>query len=221
MASSVIPSLPSLYSSFASSWALGLSSRVVSSFTFSVFILAAIASNSFSRDISSGYMRVLLSYPVRRIRLFLSKILVLLFVPFSVFTCSLLSVAALAYPSLFLHFSLWDMMYILAVMLVQMFFILSVCLSASILIRQPVMSFLASVVTLIGLEQISGSYLCAPYKYLLPTDGTSLLYRLLPSEQVTSQYTLGDFMMPLLGMVIIPAAILIIDLVYFRWRFQT
>jgi hypothetical protein len=113
------------------------------------------------------------------------------------------------------------MMYILAVMLVQMFFILSVCLSASILIRQPVMSFLASVVTLIGLEQISGSYLCAPYKYLLPTDGTSLLYRLLPSEQVTSQYTLGDFMMPLLGMVIIPAAILIIDLVYFRWRFQT
>lgn len=106
-------------------------------------------------------------------------------------------------------------------MLVQMFFIFAVSLSTSLYIRQPVMSFLASIVTLISVQQIS-TYLAAPYKYLLPTQGTMVLmdYYFDPS-MFESQYAPGDVVIPLFSMIIVPVVILIINLIYFKWRFQT
>ncbi len=218
---SQMPSLVEMERSFASSWTSALSHNVSTSFMYSVFIFAALASNSLSRDMSRGYMRVLLSYPIGRTKFFLSKILVLLFVPFFIFMCCLLFVAALVFPGLFLHMPPSSVAYMMVVMLVQTFFILAISLSASLYIKQPVMSFLASVVTLIAMDQIS-FYLSAPYKYLLPTMGTRILmdYHFYPSR-FEFQYTSGDLLMSLFGMVIVPAVILIVNLVYFKRRFQT
>lgn len=188
---------------------------------YSVFILAALASNSLSRDMSRGYMRVLLSYPIGRTKFFSSKILVLLLVPFFIFTCCLLFVAALVFPRLFLHMPPSGVVYMMVIMLVQMLFILTVSLSASLYIKQPVMSFLASVVTLIAMEQIS-FYLAAPYKYLLPTMGTRVLMDHHFSPYMFEfQYSISDLLMSLFGMVIVPAVILVVNLVYFKRRFQT
>lgn len=188
---------------------------------YSVFIFAALTSNSISRDISRGYMRVLLSYPIGRTKFFLSKILVLLIVPFFIFMCALLFVAALVFPGLFLHMPPLSVAYMMAVMLVQMLFILAISLSASLHIKQPVISFLASVITLIAMEQIT-FYLAAPYRYLLPTAGTSILmdYHFHPSA-FEFQYTPSDLLVSLFGMLIVPAVILIINLLYFKRRFQT
>jgi len=218
---SQMPSLAQMQISFASSWTFALSHKVLDSFMYSVFIFAALASNSLSRDMSRGYMRGLLSYPIDRTKFFFSKILVLLLVPFFIFTCSLLFVAALVFPGLFLHMPPSGVAYMMAVMLVQMLFILAVSLSASLYIKQPVMSFLASVVTLIAMEQISFN-LAAPYKYLLPTSGTHVFMDHHFSPYMFEfQYSTSDVLMSLFGMVIAPAVILIVNLVYFKRRFQT
>ena len=218
---SQMPPWTEVLNRFAPSWTMALSNHIPTSFMYSVFIFAALTSNSLSRDMSRGYMRVLLSYPIDRTKFFLSKILVLLLVPFLIFTCSLLFVAALVFPGLFLHMPPLGVAYMIIVMLVQMFFILSISLSASLHIRQPVMSFLASVITLIAMEQIS-LYLAAPYRYLLPTRGTRILmnYYFYPSG-FEFQYAPSDLLMALFGMLIVPAVILIINLIYFKRRFQT
>jgi len=210
-------SLANVLDKFARGWAFNLSVEAVSSFMFSVFIFAALTSISLSRDISSGYMRVLLSYPIRRAKLFMSRVLVLLLVPFLIFMCTLMFVGALVFPSLFLRISVLDIGYIAAVIFVQMFLIFAVSFSASLYIRQPVMSFLASVVTLISLEQTS-NHLPVPYNYLLPTEGTFVLmdYRF-----YRFQYGPTDIFMPLIGMLIVPIIIMIINFFYFTRRFQT
>lgn len=217
--SSTMRSLASIKGSFAAGLTTGLSFNVISSFIYVVVIFAALASTSLSRDMSLGYTRVLLSYPIKRKKLFLSKILVLFFVPFGFFASSFLLGAALTYPGLFWYMSSSSVAYILGAMLVQTFFIFAVSFSASLYIRQPVMSFLASVVTLIGTQQIS-DYLPDPYKYLLPTQGTSALmdYYFYP-ETFQSQYV-PVVAFPLVGMIVVPAVILLMDFVYFRWRFQ-
>ncbi len=174
-----------------------------------------------SRDISSGYMRAILSYPIRRAKLLLSKALVLLFVPFLVFISALVFVGALVFPSLFLRISVSDIAYIAAMLLLQMFFMFAVSFSASLYIKQPVMSFLASVVILISTEQIS-SYLSAPFKYLLPTEGTHVLRDYWFLHGVFElKYSPTDILMPIIGMLIIPIIITVINFVYFTKRFQT
>ena len=217
---SKMPTLTSIKGDFADGLVNGLSMNVVSSFVYVVIIFAALTSSSLSKDISMGYTRVLLSYPIERTKLFLSKILVLLFVPFSFFACSYLFGAALTYPSLFWHMPFLAVAYVLAAMLIQTFFIFAVSFSASLYIRHPVMSFLASVVALIGTQQVS-NYLPEPYKYLLPTQGTHALfgYYFYPGA-FESQYV-PVVVFPLIGMIVVPAVILVMNLVYFRWRFQT
>jgi ABC-type transport system involved in multi-copper enzyme maturation permease subunit len=218
--SGMVLSLATVLDGFASGWALQLSHEPITSFTFSVFIFAALTSTSLSRDISSGYMRVILSYPIRRAKLLLSKALVLLFVPFLVFMSAFAFVGALVFPSLFFRISVSDIAYIAAMFLLQMFFMFAVSFSASLCIKQPVMSFLASVVILISTEQIS-SYLSAPFKYLLPTEGTRVLmdYRFLRSI-FELRYGPTDILMPIIGMLVIPTIIMIINFGYFTKRFQ-
>jgi ABC-type transport system involved in multi-copper enzyme maturation permease subunit len=219
--SSQMPSLFELQSSFASTLTSGMSTQAAGTFMFSVIIISALTANSLSRDVSIGYMRVLLSYPIGRMKLFFSKILVLLFVPFFFFAFSTLFAPALIYPYLFLSMPSSDVAYLLAVLLCQMLFIFAISMSTSLFIRQPIMAFLASVVTLIGIQQVS-SYFAAPLKYLLPTESTKLLmdYYFLPSQFEYQNVPL-DVVYPLVGLVIVPVAILIIDIAYFRWRFQT
>jgi len=216
---SQVPSLDSLKNRFASTLTTALSQHIPASFMYSVFIIAALAANSVSRDMSSGYMRVLLSYPIGRTKFFLSKILVLLAVPFLIFMCSLLFVAALVSPGLFSYLDPLSVTYIIVVMLVQMFFILAISLSTSLHIKQPVMSFLSSIITLISIDQIS-NYLSAPYKYLLPTNSTQLFLDYYISPR-TFNYTPSDTLMSLFGLLIIPALITALNIVYFKWRFQT
>jgi ABC-type transport system involved in multi-copper enzyme maturation permease subunit len=105
MSPSMMPPLAGIKGSFAAGLTTGLSIKVVSSFIYVVVIFAALASTGLSRDMSLGYTRVLLSYPIKRKKLFLSKILVLFFVPFGFFACSFLLGAALTYPSLFWYMS--------------------------------------------------------------------------------------------------------------------
>lgn len=216
-----IPSLESLLERFASGWTFSWSYKISGFFMYGAFIFSALASNSLSRDMSRGYMRVLLSYPIGRTKFLLSKILVLLFVPFFVFMCCLLFVAALVFPGLFWHMKASSVAYMMLVALVQMLFMLAVSFSTSLHIRQPVMSFLASVVTLIAMQQM-GVYLVAPYKYLLPTGSTMILMDYHFSQYMFgSYYNYNDLAMALFGMTIIPAILLVLNVIYFKSRFET
>jgi len=192
----------------------------VDSYTFSSFIFAAIASLAFSRDIASGYMRVLLSYPIGRARLFLVKLFVSLIVPFLVFSGSLLFTQALIYSRVFWHVSPTTMAYVLLVMLVQMVFMLAVSVSVSLYVRQPILAFLASLVTLVSVEQVSIN-IAEPYQFLIPRWGTDILmtYGTDPSF-FASKYSFSDLLMPIIGMIIFPIVISVFNLVYFKWRFQ-
>lgn len=213
-------SVADLRTRFAPTCVRMANAEVVSSFTFSSFIFAAIASLGFSRDIASGYMRVLLSYPIGRARLFLVKFSVLLIVPFLVFSGSLLFTQALIYSNVFWHVSPTIIAYVLLVMLIQMVFMLAVSVSVSLHVRQPIMAFLASVVTLIGVEQVSNS-IAEPYQLLVPRWGTDILmtYGTDPSF-FASKYSFSDLFMPIIGMIIFPIVISVFNLVYFKWRFQ-
>ncbi len=216
------PSVASLLADYADTWAHQLGLSVGGSFMLSVFIFAAIASLSFSRDIASGYIKVLLSYPIGRARLFISKFFVSLIVPFLVFTVSLLLVGALIFPSLFVRLPLPSMAYVLLIMLIQMLFMLSISITLSMHIRQPIMAYLASVVALIGAQQVCNN-LEEPYKYLAPTWSTGILMDYGQSSTSTffGKYSANDLLMAVTGMIIVPAALLIFNVLYFKWRFQT
>jgi ABC-type transport system involved in multi-copper enzyme maturation permease subunit len=220
--SSGVPSVAGLLAGWAYEWVFVLGNSVVGSYMFSVFVFAAVASLSFSKDIASGYMKALLSYPVGRARVFLSKFFVSLIVPFLVFTISLLLVGALVFPSLFVKIPLPDMAYVLLIMLVQMFFMLSISVTVSLHVRQPIISFLASVVALIGVQQVCNN-LEEPYKYLAPAWGTGILidYGHFSTSSFFGMYSANDLLLAVTGMIIVPAALLLFNLVYFKWRFQT
>jgi ABC-type transport system involved in multi-copper enzyme maturation permease subunit len=217
-----VPSVAGLLAGWAHDWVFVLGNSVVGSYMFSVFVFAAVASLSFSRDIASGYMKALLSYPIGRARLFLSKFLVSLTVPLLVFTGSLLLVGALVFPSLFVNIPLPDMAYVLLIMLIQMFFMLSISITVSLHVRQPIISFLVAVVALIGVQQVCNN-LEEPYKYLVPTWGTGILmdYGHFSTSSFFGMYSTNDLLMAVTGMIIVPAALLIFNLAYFKWRFQT
>jgi ABC-type transport system involved in multi-copper enzyme maturation permease subunit len=220
--SSGVPSVASLLGGWAYLWVYALGNAASGSYMFSVFVFAAVASLSLSRDISSGYMKALLSYPIGRARLFLSKFFVSLIVPFLVFTICLLLVGALVFPSLFVKIPLPEMAYVILIMLIQMYFMLSISITVSLHVRQPIISFLASVVALIGAQQVCNN-LEEPYKYLVPTWGTSILMDYGQSSTSTffGMYSASDLLMAMTGMIIVPAALLIFNIVYFKWRFQT
>jgi ABC-type transport system involved in multi-copper enzyme maturation permease subunit len=219
--SSELQSLDALKGFWAASWMDTLSVSEVASFIYIVVISAALASNSLSGDMSRGYMRVLLSYPIGRMRFFLSKMLMLFLVPSIIFAGVVLFVAALVFPGLFWSIPPSSMTYALAVMLIQMYFIFAVSVSAALHIRQPVMSFLASVITLVSIQQVS-DYLASPYKYFLPTNGTTVLMDCsLNPDWFAFQYGQIDLIAALIGMLILPTILLTVNCVYFKWWLQT
>jgi ABC-type transport system involved in multi-copper enzyme maturation permease subunit len=198
---------------------ISLGASVVDAYLFSTFIFAALASTVFSRDISSGYMRVLLSYPIGRMRLFLSKVFTVLLVPFLIFTFGLTLSAFLGFSRIFTSVDPVNLAYVLLVMLIQMLFMLSISVTLSLRVRQPVMAFLGSLLILLGIQQF-GDHLPSPFSSFLPSKATDVLTTYGQGAVFHSIYTSTDLAMSVAGLLIFPLALLAVDALFFKWRFQ-
>ncbi|HDQ06075.1 MAG TPA: hypothetical protein ENN36_05075, partial [Candidatus Bathyarchaeota archaeon] len=125
-------------------------------FLFLIFVVSAIFPRSFAGSFVRGETKLLLSYPVKRWQLFLSKF-ISLFLAVSVVYCAVFSLNVYLqglnpFEPLF-YVSLLGL-------LLQMLLFCSIAVSLSLIVKNEIVSILASILFLYGVEGIvsAGSY---------------------------------------------------------------
>ncbi len=133
-------------------------------FLFLTFSIGAFLSRSFAGSLGKGEIKVLLSYPVKRWQLFLSKFLTMFIAVFLIYGTayslhlyldSLSVIEPMFYLSLFAF-------------LLQLMLACAVSVAIAMVVRTEVMSMLAAVLILLGLDSIVGaqSYLSTQGRFM-------------------------------------------------------
>lgn len=125
-------------------------------FFFSIFVISAIFARSYAGSFVKGETKLLLSYPIKRWQLFMSKFVVL-FLAISIVYSGVFSVQA--YLQALNPFE--PMLYVSMLgLILQILLFCSIAMSLSLVIKNEVVSILAPILFLYGLENIvdSGSY---------------------------------------------------------------
>lgn len=125
-------------------------------FLFLIFGVGAVFSRSFSGSFAKGETKLLLSYPVKRWQLFLSKFTALFLVLLAVYGAVFFAQVYLLSLSLF-----EPMLYVsLLGLLLQLVLFSAVTIVLSLTVKNEIISILASILLLYGLESMSsgGSY---------------------------------------------------------------
>jgi ABC-type transport system involved in multi-copper enzyme maturation permease subunit len=120
-------------------------------FLFLIFVVGVLFCHSYAGSISKGEMKMILSYPVHRSKLFLSKFITLFSILFVVYT----SVFMLQIPLLSLNF--FEPMLYVSVLIVglHIFLVCTISTALSLVTKNEVLSILASVLLLFGIESIA------------------------------------------------------------------
>jgi ABC-type transport system involved in multi-copper enzyme maturation permease subunit len=139
------------------------SSGIYSSLIVISFTTGAIVSRSFAGSLARGESKMLLSTPVKRSELFLSKITAQFFVLF----CIYLAIFSLNIPLLALDPFNLIFYCSVAALFIQIFLSSSIAISISLLLKSEAASILASVLLLFGLEILigEGAYYSATGRY--------------------------------------------------------
>lgn len=125
-------------------------------FLFLIFGVGAVFSHSFAGSFAKGEIKLLLSYPVKRWQLFLSKFTALFLVLFAVYG------AVFSVQVYILSLSPFEPMFYVSLLglLLQLLFFCSITVTFSLITKNEIISILVSILLLYGLENIvsSGSY---------------------------------------------------------------
>ncbi len=136
----------------ASSYA-NLTSGIQPIFLFLIFITGVLFCHSYAGGISRGETKMVLSYPVQRGKLFLSKFIAL----FTVLSIAYIGVFALQIPLLALN-PFEPMFYAsLLLVLLQLLLVCTISTALSIVTKNEVLSILASALLLFGIESVISS----------------------------------------------------------------
>jgi len=182
-------------------------------FLFLTFIACALLSRSFAGSLGNGETKVLLSYPVKRWQLFVSKFAAMFLVVFFIY--------GTAY-SIHLYLdslSLLEPMFYLTlfVFLLQLMFVCAVTMAISLVVKNEIMSLLASILLLLGFDNIVGNH------SLLSTQGRfmalfgyfgELTHGIKPFGD-NFVVTVDDVLLAILGPVLIFAVLIVLSFVYF------
>ena len=132
---------------------VNLTSGIQPIFLFLIFIAGVLFCHSYAGGISRGETKMVLSYPVQRSKLFLSKFIAL----FTVLSIVYIGVFALQIPLLALN--PFEPMFYASVLLVmlQLFLVCTISTVLSVVTKNEVLSILASALLLFGIESIASS----------------------------------------------------------------
>jgi ABC-type transport system involved in multi-copper enzyme maturation permease subunit len=132
-----------------------LTSGIQPIFISLIFIAGVLFCHSYAGGISRGETKMVLSYPVQRSKLFLSKFIAL----FTVLSIVYVGVFALQIPLLALN-PFEPMFYAsLLLVLLQLFLVCTISTALSVVTKNEVISILASALLLFGIESIAGGSL--------------------------------------------------------------
>lgn len=182
-----------------------------------IFAVGVSYSRSFADSINSKVMTVLLSYPLRRWEVFLSK-----------FTTNLLSVYVIFGSNVIFNALLFDMnlldsaLYIsLLILFVRSIFLCTVAMTVALVARQEAISILGSVLLLYGLE-FATAILEPPYPYLSMARGGALMFDYLIGSLClgASNVAFQDFLLAFLFPVVVSSILLSAGLIYFQHMMQ-
>jgi ABC-type transport system involved in multi-copper enzyme maturation permease subunit len=182
-------------------------------FLFLIFAVSAIFARSFAGSFVKGEIKLLLSYPVKRWQLFLSKFVSLFLVVFVVY-CAVFSVQI--YLQVLSPFE--PMFYVsLLGLLLQMFLFCSITVCLSLLVKNEIISILLSILFLYGLEGIvsAGSYwsYTGRFKFLFGYFGI-MTHGELPSGLMNNP-TIENVVIAIIIPIVISTFLLILSLTYF------
>lgn len=122
-------------------------------FLFLTFSISAVFSRGFAGSLSRGEDKLLLSYPVKRAHLFLSKFIAMAFTFFVVFFAAF---SMNIYLNVLSPFE--PMFYVaLFVLFLQVLLVCAITVAISMVTKNEVVSILASVLLLFGIENLLGS----------------------------------------------------------------
>lgn len=130
-----------------------LTSGIQPIFLFLIFVTGVLFCHSYAGGISRGETKMVLSYPVQRSKLFLSKFIAL----FTVLAIAYIGVFALQIPLLALN--PFEPMFYASVLLVmlQLFLVCTISTVLSVVTKNEVLSILASALLLFGIESVISS----------------------------------------------------------------
>ena len=184
---------------------------------FSIFIVGALFSRSLAGSISKREMVVLLSYPVKRWSVLLSKFIVNFLTLFALFgAVFLFNIPILALdplePALYIS---------LMILFLQLLFLCTVSMALSLTIKTETMSVLSSILLLFGFD-IAATGLKPPYRYLSFTSGGGLLFDYFTGlfYGAVSRFTFQDVVLAFSFPVLTSVLLLVLSFIYFQWIMQ-
>jgi ABC-type transport system involved in multi-copper enzyme maturation permease subunit len=121
-------------------------------FLFLTFSSCAFLSRSFAGSLAKGETKTLLSYPLKRWQLFLSKFVAMFFTVFLIYGTAYsirLFVGSLSILEPMFYVSLF-------VFLLQLMVACAVTIAVSMLVKNEIMSLLASILLLLGIDNLAG-----------------------------------------------------------------
>jgi ABC-type transport system involved in multi-copper enzyme maturation permease subunit len=182
-------------------------------FLFLTFSACAFLSRSFAGSIGRGETKLLLSYPVKRWQLFLSKFMAMFFAVFFIYG------AAYSVHLYLDSLSLLEPMFYLTlfVFLLQLMFVCVVTVAISMLVKNEIMSLFASILLLLGFDNIVGiqSYISTHGRFRVLFGYFGELTHETPPFGDTFIVTADDVLVAILGPVLVFAVLIVLSFVYF------
>lgn len=174
---------------------------------FLVFIVGAVFSRSFAGSLAKGEAKMLLSYPVKRWKLFLSKFSALFLSLFALFSM----VLALNLPLLALS-PLEPMFYVTILgLFLQLMFVCTITLTISLLLKKEVIAALFSILLLFGIDVT-----CGDVGYLSSSGRFDIIFNYLNPYAFTST-EFSEFANAVAFPLVVSAILLILSFVYFTY----
>lgn len=184
-------------------------------FLFLTFVAGALFSRSFAGSIARGEIKLLLSYPVKRWKVFVSKFTAMFVVIFAIYgvTFSLhiyLDVLSPFEPLVYLS---------LFAFLLQLMLSSVISITFSLVTKNEIMSVIASVLLLLGIENVVGTqnYLSAQGRFKFLFAYFSELIRNVKPFGDNFLFTTNDVVMAILVPVLIFALLFILSFVYYTY----
>lgn len=165
-----------IFTTFMKDYVFRLGIGFIGSYDVVVFIYSLLTSMGFALEISSGNLRLLFSYPLKKRDIFLIKFLCLFILPSFIYVATGFLILFLLGYSMFFYADIVLITLTILVFLLETFFVFSVSLSFSLFLRDPLASFMSSFLVLYGLYRLIGVLPSRIKIFIVPENLENLLF---------------------------------------------
>lgn len=177
---------------------------------FVIFIAGTIFSRSFAGSLDRGEIKMLLSYPIKRWELFLTKFITQIFVLSSAY----LVIFSLNIP--LMELSPFGPMFYASILglLLHLMVVCTVATAISLLVKKETITVLVSTIFLFGLETIAGNH-----SFLSGTGRSDIIFKFVKQSISTSSQSIAfqEFALALLLPIVTSVFLFLLSLIYFSF----